>query len=63
MILHEIIKLMYHAKMKNPIMFKIGMCGGLGLDCGTVVITEEVVDGMMQSYHETVRFKFYYLQR
>ncbi|XP_066599908.1 uridine phosphorylase 1-like isoform X2 [Prorops nasuta] len=52
-LLHEVIKLMYHAKVKDPIFFRIGTCGGIGLDGGTVVISEEVVDGMQNSYLET----------
>ncbi|CAH0776917.1 unnamed protein product [Bemisia tabaci] len=47
-LLHEIIKLMYHAKVRNPIFFRIGTCGGIGVDGGTVVISEEAVDGLGQ---------------
>jgi len=53
-LLHEIIKLMYHAKAKDPIFFRIGTCGGVGLDGGTVVISEEAVDGMLRPYLELV---------
>lgn len=51
-LLHEIIKLMYHAKVKDPIFFRIGTCGGIGLEGGTVVISEEAVDGMLKPYLE-----------
>ncbi|KAL2719202.1 uridine phosphorylase 1 isoform X1 [Vespula squamosa] len=51
-LLHEIIKLMYHAKVKDPIFFRIGTCGGIGLEGGTVVISDEAVDGMLNSYLE-----------
>ncbi|XP_033195930.1 uridine phosphorylase 1 isoform X1 [Bombus vancouverensis nearcticus] len=51
-LLHEMIKLMYHAKVKDPIFFRIGTCGGIGLEGGTVVISEEAVDGMLKSYLE-----------
>lgn len=54
-LLHEIIKLMYHAKVKDPIFFRIGTCGGIGLEGGTVVISEEAVDGMLKPYLEMVR--------
>lgn len=54
-LLHEVIKLMYHAKVKDPIFFRIGTCGGIGLEGGTVVISEEAVDGMLKSYLELVR--------
>jgi uridine phosphorylase len=51
-LLHEVIKLMYHARVRDPVFFRIGTCGGIGLECGTVVISEEVVDGMLQPYLE-----------
>ncbi|XP_043478753.1 uridine phosphorylase 1-like isoform X1 [Leptopilina heterotoma] len=51
-LLHEIIKLMYHARVKDPVFFRLGTCGGIGLEPGTVVVSEEVVDGMMNPYLE-----------
>lgn len=54
-LLHEIIKLMYHAKVRDPIFFRIGTCGGIGVEGGTVVISEEAVDGMLQPCLELVR--------
>ncbi|XP_076633170.1 uridine phosphorylase 1 isoform X1 [Colletes latitarsis] len=51
-LLHEMIKLMYHAKVKDPIFFRIGTCGGIGIEGGTVVISEETVDGMLKPYLE-----------
>lgn len=30
-LLHEIIKLMYHAKCKDPIFIRLGTCGGVGV--------------------------------
>lgn len=54
-LLHEIIKLMYHAKAKNPIFFRIGTCGGIGVEGGTVVITSEALDPMLNNYHELVK--------
>lgn len=53
-LLHEIIKLMYHARCKDPIFFRIGTCGGVGVDGGTVVISEEAVDEMLNPYFEQV---------
>ncbi|XP_044005366.1 uridine phosphorylase 1-like isoform X2 [Aphidius gifuensis] len=52
-LLHEVIKLMYHAKVRDPMFIRIGTCGGVGYEGGTVVITEEAVDGMLKPYHET----------
>merc|ERR1719347_598688 len=53
-LLHEVIKLMYHAGVKNPIFFRIGTCGGIGLPPGTVVVTEEAVDGRVRPFLDTI---------
>lgn len=46
-LLHEIIKLLAYAKVKNPVFFRIGTCGGLNVKPGTVVVSDEAVDGML----------------
>ena len=51
-VFHEIVKLVYHAKCKDVLFFRIGTSGGLGLEPGSVVITEEAVDGLLQPYLE-----------
>lgn len=51
-LLHEMIKLMYHARAKDPIFIRLGTCGGVGVDGGTVIISEDVVDGMLNNYYE-----------
>ncbi|XP_037094740.1 uridine phosphorylase 1-like isoform X2 [Pollicipes pollicipes] len=51
-LLHEMIKLMYHAKAKNPTFFRLGTCGGIGIEGGNLVITESAVDGMMRPFLE-----------
>lgn len=53
-LLHEVIKLMYHAGVQNPIFFRIGTCGGIGLPPGTVVVTEEAVDGKLRPLLDTI---------
>lgn len=53
-LLHEVIKLMYHAKVKDPVFFRIGTCGGIGYEGGTVIISEEAVDETMKSQMELV---------
>lgn len=58
-LLHEIIKLMYHAKAKDPIFFRIGTCGGIGLEGGTVVISDDAVNEMGQHHYEVVRRTFH----
>uniref|UniRef100_A0A182QKN0 Uridine phosphorylase n=1 Tax=Anopheles farauti TaxID=69004 RepID=A0A182QKN0_9DIPT len=51
-LLHELIKLMYHAKVKDPIFMRIGTCGGIGVEGGTVVITENAYDGLLRNSYE-----------
>ncbi|XP_070494165.1 uridine phosphorylase 1 isoform X1 [Chironomus tepperi] len=51
-LLHEIIKLMYHAKCKDPVFIRIGTCGGIGIEGGTVIVSNEGVDGQLRSVHE-----------
>lgn len=51
-LLHEMIKLMYHAKVKDPVFFRIGTCGGIGHEGGTVIISDEAVDGMGNHHYE-----------
>lgn len=53
-LLHEVIKLMYHAGCKDPIFFRLGTCGGIGIDGGNVIISESAVDGLMRPYLEQV---------
>lgn len=50
--LHEVIKLMYYAKVKDPIFFRLGTCGGIGVEGGNIVLTETAVDGMLNPYLE-----------
>lgn len=52
--MHEMIKLMYHARCKDPIFIRIGTCGGIGVEGGTTVITEEAVDGLLRNTYEVV---------
>lgn len=51
-LLHELIKLIKYAGCSDVTFLRIGTSGGLGLDPGTVVITEKAVDGLMRSYYE-----------
>ena len=54
-LLHEAIKLMYYAKVKNPVFFRIGTSGGIGINPGTVVVSNGAVDEMVMPYHEQVK--------
>lgn len=60
-LLHEMIKLMYHAKCKDPIFIRIGTCGGIGVEGGTVVITEDAIDGLLRSTFELVSKYFHFV--
>ncbi|KAJ8307506.1 hypothetical protein KUTeg_015590 [Tegillarca granosa] len=53
-LIHEILKLLHHAKcnVEDVVFFRLGTSGGLGLEPGTVVISEEAVDGILRSYME-----------
>ncbi|CAO1436563.1 unnamed protein product [Diamesa hyperborea] len=51
-LLHEIIKLMYHAKCIEPTFIRIGTCGGVGIEGGTVVVSDEAVDGLLRNTYE-----------
>ncbi|KAI8495707.1 Uridine phosphorylase 1 [Branchiostoma belcheri] len=42
--LNELLKLLYHARCSNVVMFRMGTSGGLGLEPGTVVISKAAVD-------------------
>lgn len=53
-LLHEMIKLCHHAKCKDPIFIRIGTCGGIGVQGGTVVVSNDAVDGLMRSSYEMV---------
>jgi len=48
--LHETIKLLYHAKATDVTIFRLGTSGGLGLQPGTVVLTTEAVNGLLQPF-------------
>lgn len=51
-LLHEMIKLMYHAKCIDPVFIRIGTSGGIGLEPGTVVVSTDAIDGMGNNYYE-----------
>lgn len=57
-LLHEVIKLMYHAKCKDPVFVRIGTCGGVGIEGGTVVVSDGAVDGLLRDTYEMVRESF-----
>lgn len=50
--LHEVIKLLHYSECKDVTFLRLGTCGGIGLEGGTLIITKSVVDGLMQPYQE-----------
>ncbi|CAG5130568.1 unnamed protein product [Candidula unifasciata] len=53
-IFHEIVKLVHHAGCRDVVFFRLGTSGGLGLEPGSVVITDEAVDGLLRPYMDLV---------
>ncbi|XP_053121684.1 uridine phosphorylase 1-like isoform X2 [Hemicordylus capensis] len=52
--LHELIKLLYHSKCSNVTIIRIGTSGGIGLEPGSVVITKQSVDATFKPQFEQV---------
>ncbi|NXQ36294.1 UPP2 phosphorylase, partial [Alaudala cheleensis] len=52
--LHELIKLLHHAKCRDVTIIRIGTSGGLGIEAGSVVITDVAVDSSFQPRFEQV---------
>ncbi|XP_010800297.1 uridine phosphorylase 2 isoform X2 [Bos indicus] len=52
--LHELIKLLYHARCSDVIIIRIGTSGGIGIAPGSVVITDEAVDSFFKPRFEQV---------
>uniref|UniRef100_A0A4W5QGF0 Uridine phosphorylase 2 n=1 Tax=Hucho hucho TaxID=62062 RepID=A0A4W5QGF0_9TELE len=52
--LHELIKLLHHARCIDFVLFSIGTSGGVGLEPGTVVVTDKAVDCFFRAQFEQV---------
>ncbi|XP_032066994.1 uridine phosphorylase 2 isoform X1 [Thamnophis elegans] len=52
--LHELIKLLHHAKCCDVTIIRIGTSGGLGVEPGSVVITDVAVDSFFKPQFEQV---------
>ncbi|XP_037693123.1 uridine phosphorylase 1 isoform X2 [Choloepus didactylus] len=52
--LHELFKLLYHARCSNVTIFRIGTSGGIGLEPGSVVITQQAVDACFKPEFEQI---------
>jgi uridine phosphorylase len=51
-LLHEIYKLLVYAGAEDFAFIRVGTCGGVGVEPGTVVITEKNLNGELQPYQE-----------
>ncbi|XP_017849530.1 uridine phosphorylase 1 [Drosophila busckii] len=51
-VLHELLKLVKYAKCQDPIFIRIGTCGGVGVPPGTVVVTKDAYNGLLNNEHE-----------
>eukprot|EP01137_Pigoraptor_chileana_P029094 Opistho-2@13848 len=49
--LHEITKLLAYAGATDVVYIRIGSSGGLGVPPGSIVITDEALDGELNAYH------------
>lgn len=53
-LLQEVIKLVYYAKAKDPIFFRIGTCGGLNIPAGSVVVSSFGLNGNLEKTYDMV---------
>ncbi|XP_064550165.1 uridine phosphorylase 1 [Drosophila montana] len=51
-VLHELLKLVKYAKCHDPVFIRIGTCGGVGVEPGTVVVTKDAYNGYLKNEHE-----------
>jgi uridine phosphorylase len=51
-LMHEITKLMHYAGADEPDFIRIGTSGGVGVEPGTVVLSEEALNGNIEPYYE-----------
>lgn len=53
-LLHELIKLLKYANARDPIIIRLGTCGGIGIPPGTVVVSNKVFNAYLKSEHITM---------
>ncbi|XP_013147856.1 PREDICTED: uridine phosphorylase 1-like [Papilio polytes] len=51
-LLQEILKVLYYAKVKNPIIFRIGTSGGLKIPAGSIVISSWGLNGTLEKTYD-----------
>ena len=50
-LLHEVTKMLHYAKAENVSYFRLGSSGGIGVQPGTVVLTTEGMNGLMEPHY------------
>lgn len=59
-LLHELIKLMFHAKCKDPVFIRMGTSGGIGLSPGTVTLNVySTPDLFLWTSQQTMQYIFF----
>lgn len=61
-VFHELVKLMHHANVKDPIFFRIGTSGGIGVEPGTVVVSNGAVNELIAPFYEQVQMIQFFLR-
>jgi len=51
-LIHEITKLLHYAEATDVTYLRIGTCGGVGINPGTVVITSESINGELEPFYK-----------
>ena len=52
--LHEITKLLWYAGVEDPVFFRIGTSGGVGLEGGVVVVSDGALNSCLEEHHEYI---------
>lgn len=54
-VLEEVLKMLAYAKAKDPIFFRLGTSGGMGIPAGSVVISSWGMNGTLEKSYDLVR--------
>jgi len=50
--MHELIKSLHYAEAQDVSFFRLGTSGGIGMEPGTVVVTDQAVDALLRPTHD-----------
>ncbi|CAF4767201.1 unnamed protein product [Pieris macdunnoughi] len=51
-VLEEVLKMLFYAKAKDPIFFRLGTSGGMGIPAGSVVISSWAMNGTLEKIYD-----------